>query len=1445
MVAESEVSPARSSDYRARWVVVIGIDRYSGGSGFETLTYAGNDAREVRNRLRGEFGFTAAGQLDDDHILYLTDEAANRATIRDALTGWLPSHALSDDAVVVFFAGHGKKDKATGRGYLIPSDGRGDDLAGTCVSYAWVRDRIKELRCRHKALILDSCFSGHVFSDSPEGDVRGPKASATSGTNLDPSLSSSNNLDYYLSRPAFLGLSSGRDTPVADGMGENRHSLFTAALLRALDDRADSTHPEHVFTFRQLAGQIEPNVAFTDKSKQVPEWGPLGEGDGDLVFRPCPKPWRLTRREQLRLEREHMSTQFALTHALSLCERGDVRSGLLWLAKALETVPPGDELEYPIRVNLDGWGRTVPRPIDFHVLDVADFQKKQAEFKPRSVTFAPPPPPPWRKHRPTANPFNKSTYVSFADVDPGIEHMAVTCEDGIRIYNARTWEPILPPAGMSFGDEFGDFLTDGGFWTRTSSWHDATPLKIWTLAGGRATLRQALKIGGEFRVLPDGKTVLAQAAKGYQLVDLATGRLKPIPLPAEIPVPIGPEVTSQQFLIQNPYQFVQVPKTRLVAAFNSSDRVYFVDTASGLMDGEPLVLKGESHSCVASPEGRWLAISGGTAVQIWDVAARKKVGRPLMHEGPPRVLGFAPDCRTLLTETTAENSTLWLWDAVAMAPVGEPMRHPGGVGQFAFAPDGLLLLTACADRMTRLWDATTGLPVCNPIASEAGIAGLGFAVDGACFWAFMKDGAFWRWDTRSMTVATRLLSPAWTTKFVRTTPDRKAVLAKAGERILFWDAETGLPAGLDLPQPFGDRIGVSEDQARPRFVGGPAVLTSRASDPFRPDLKVYASPGHTDLSVFLIDSLHGSRVGDEIVHTERVEQVFFAPNNLVLATTGRRWLRFWNATNGKALGGPIARTPRSPNPRLDQRVGWGIKFSPDGRRVADSSVDTRVWDVETGQLTGPPIAACGRVEFSPDGSRLLIDDRGTCREFDVATGQPTWSTTGEETSAFGYLDPALVHAGGAYRSDGTTIVARQGKKTIRSFNPTTGQPLGPAMDHPGPARLEALGPDGRTALASFDTDGLGSGSRSGQLWDLETGTRLGPPFNMGYFLEESETWSDWQGDEIVIGEKLWRLPRKMEGDPKVLTRWTEAMTGLRLDDRGAAAPLSLEKWQPLRDEFAPRPDADQALTRRWHADFAQRSERDEHLFSAAWHLERLARISSGDAATRLRLALALARGGHVDRAIKFLPDRAWLEWLANTYAQLGRFDEAAKLATRLDRSVLIERATDLDTLLGWTVAFARCGDLQNYRRGCAGMLSRFGHTDKLGRNDASRILYALLLAPNAVTDWSLPIELSKLVVTDSESSDWDLFAAILYQAGRLEEASRALALRRPGPRTLGGPPELHDVLKWTIAQTPLAGRPPRDSSDVRSDQLSVAMKRAAIEMMERDVEARGGATKRR
>jgi len=286
--ADKDEFATRPSDYDRKWAIVVGIDSYVGGeSGLPPLSHARNDAREFRSILIEEFGYK------DEYVYYLADHEATAAAIRAAFQEWLKPRAVrKDDSALVFFAGHGEVVETSKEGYLAAVDSARSDY-DTCMSVGWIVEQLKALPCRHKLVILDSCYSGALFQKERSVNVAGRTVpgAETGGRSMrvrgnGEVIRGTTGFSYYLTRPAFLGMSAGRLTPVADGFGEDRHSLFTWALLHVLRLRAYSRRDDHVFTFRQLAAQVEGLVTSAPGSQQVPDWGYLDKGDGDFVFRP-------------------------------------------------------------------------------------------------------------------------------------------------------------------------------------------------------------------------------------------------------------------------------------------------------------------------------------------------------------------------------------------------------------------------------------------------------------------------------------------------------------------------------------------------------------------------------------------------------------------------------------------------------------------------------------------------------------------------------------------------------------------------------------------------------------------------------------------------------------------------------------------------------------------------------------------------------------------------------------------------------------------------------------------------------------------------------------------------------------------------------------------------------------------------------------------------------
>lgn len=100
--------------YAKKYAVVIGIDQYDAGC-WPNLSYAYKDAKAVATLMR-QLQFT---------VYELYNEKATKAAILSTLLDKLAPKLTANDAVFVFFAGHGHTSLLNGQnwGFIVPSDG--------------------------------------------------------------------------------------------------------------------------------------------------------------------------------------------------------------------------------------------------------------------------------------------------------------------------------------------------------------------------------------------------------------------------------------------------------------------------------------------------------------------------------------------------------------------------------------------------------------------------------------------------------------------------------------------------------------------------------------------------------------------------------------------------------------------------------------------------------------------------------------------------------------------------------------------------------------------------------------------------------------------------------------------------------------------------------------------------------------------------------------------------------------------------------------------------------------------------------------------------------------------------------------------------------------------------------------------------------------------------
>ncbi|HYT92139.1 MAG TPA: protein kinase, partial [Gemmataceae bacterium] len=483
---------------------------------------------------------------------------------------------------------------------------------------------------------------------------------------------------------------------------------------------------------------------------------------------------------QQRHEAQRLSANFALERGLTVCALGDVRRGLLWIARS-EQLAPEDEkaLRRAARINLAEWGR---------------------EVSPLRLTF------------PAPFPLGAGRDSTCVAITPDGRLIAVGEENAVRLWDARTGrqlgEPLEHggPMGQVFFSPDGQRLLSGG--------SGNGPWRLWdprTRQPVGAPLKES--DGSQYALFSgESKFVLTVNRDGpVHLWDAVTGRLlRPLRLPDKTTL----------------LQAVFLPNDRGLLAACSDRTVRSWDTATGEERARPFVHPQAVSGVALRPDGKaFLTGCADKNARLWSLETGKLLMPPWKHPAAVKSVGFSADGRRaltvaadtvrtwdaalgqLLTETqvpatprhvrlTADGETLVVaeyggfrvavrfYDALTGLPSGQPLdesrgvwslsltpesrevivgahgaklwglpehrdlglffRHDGPLTAAVFSPDGKQIATAGQDALVRIWDGTTGKPLGEPLPHRGAVNAIAFSPEGQTLLALSAHDTSWR-----------------------------------------------------------------------------------------------------------------------------------------------------------------------------------------------------------------------------------------------------------------------------------------------------------------------------------------------------------------------------------------------------------------------------------------------------------------------------------------------------------------------------------------------------------------------------------------------------------------------------------------------------------------------------------------------------------------------------
>ncbi len=239
--------------YRNKYAVLIGINAYAQ---WPALEFALNDAQSVEKHLKG-LGYTT---------ITLFDKEATRGNILKTLGYKLSQVIGENDAVLIYFAGHGHTENLVGgakEGYIIPQDANTEDSFLSAISMHQLKSITQRIKAKHILFLMDSCYSGMGFARS--GGI--PK-------------SDNEYINKIMSYRAVQMITAGSmDEQVLE---EGGHGIFTKLLLEGLEGKADLDKDGYI-TGSELGTFLRPEVSKRSNYRQTPNFGRF-EGEGEYIF---------------------------------------------------------------------------------------------------------------------------------------------------------------------------------------------------------------------------------------------------------------------------------------------------------------------------------------------------------------------------------------------------------------------------------------------------------------------------------------------------------------------------------------------------------------------------------------------------------------------------------------------------------------------------------------------------------------------------------------------------------------------------------------------------------------------------------------------------------------------------------------------------------------------------------------------------------------------------------------------------------------------------------------------------------------------------------------------------------------------------------------------------------------------------------------------------------